>query len=503
MNIESTGAAIKKSKMDVIEAREHEIDIVMDRRMESSPEPSEMCRFLAMFDDCLEAIFSWLPLADLCSLSLTCKRAFKLTNEYFHRKYPHHGMEISNELCGPTIKFNENYVKCFRSNIQNIRLTSVYWNLNVHHLFTFLRLNCCENLRELEFDTINLKSKKPYGAQIHAQLINLTTVSIINCAIHDIYSAILQYCQHLKHLCVREEKPIDMNYQWMQKTYPHLESLIYYVSESESHNIRINTDNPLTQFFERNPHIQKVASDHRVVHIISQANINLKYLVVCIEHAALFSLIYSELKVMCEQRRVQRLRLVFGWYMTFCQVMTNLLASLGTFVTLDLSFDIKESQFISFHPIRCQLFPNVKSLSLEFSHPILETDPIILALPITVPNIEEVHLNPWCKEFIVNLWSCIGIFAKEFKHLHTLVVRSIDPDIIPPDAVVKMNVCRKGISGACLLTIYFPYEVIQKIKFIMPVDSSLVNVKPISSLKRDIFTSDRRFIWFRDINRTR
>lgn len=472
-------------------AREHKTDTEMDRRMESSSELNENSMFLNLNDDCIEAIFRWLPLANLCSLSLTCKRAFKLTNQYFHRQYPNHCMNISNTLSGPIIKYNEYYVKCFRSSIQNIRFTSDYWNLNVVHLFTFLRMNCCENLRELEFDSINLKSKESYGAQIHAQLKNLTTISFINCSTHDIHNGFLQYCDNLKHLIIKEEKLVELNCKWTQEIYPNLKSLVYYVTEA--HTIQINIDIQLQRFLSKNSHIKNIAGDHRIVYLTIESlqNIHLEYLVVRIEHAAFFTAIFNELKSLCEERRIERIRLVFGYSVAFTPTMTSNVASLQKYVTLDLSFTTSELEYFLYHPILQHKFDNVKLLSLEVAQPI--PDRSFHLLPITVPNLEEIHLKPWWKEFIVNFRPCIGTFAAKFKDLKTLVIHLIDPDIIPTDAIIEMDFWRKKITGACVLTIYFPYEVIQKIKFIIPMNSC-VKVKSISALKRDIFTSDRRLI---------
>lgn len=452
-------------------------------------------------DDCIEAILRWLPLADLCSLSLTCKRAFQLTSRYFYRQYPDHRMEVTNRLSGPVIKCSENYLKCFSSNIRSIRLTSEYWNLNPVHLFTFLRMHCSEHLRELEFDTINLKCKEihTYGKQINVQLKNLTTISFVNCTMYDIYHGFLQYCDNLTNLIVNDDesngKPC---YIWLHKTYPHLESFVYYKADSLT-NYPLFDDRTMIAFFENNPHIRNVASDYRIVWNISQTNIKLDYLVVRIKHKAFFGAIINELLSICKQKRIQRLQLVFSNISDeYSTKMTDDLIKLGKYVTLELSFAIEEwrvdeLQFI-IEPLKLEQVPSfkVKSLHLEFCQQFV-SDSYFHKLSEMMCDVEEIHLKPWWNEFIVNFRPSIGTFAARFKQLKTLVIHRIDPDIIPHDVVEEMDIWRRKLSGACLLTIYLPSDVIQKINFTIPVGSR-VNIKPISTLQRDIFTSDRRII---------
>lgn len=447
----------------------------------------EQLMFLDMDDDCIETICNRLPLHDLCSFSLTCKRVYNLTNRYFNRKYKNHRMEIVNESSGPRINTNECYAKCFQSNIQNIRITSLYWNLNPIHLFTFLRLNCCENLNELEFDTINFKANQTYGDQIHIQLANLTTISFINCTHFDIYNGFLRYCQRLQHLSVKEEKPIRMNCAWMLHKYPHLKSLVYHASEF-CYNVP-----RLAEFLQLNGHIKNIGcSGNRILlNIIANANITLDYLWLRIEHASLFNAIYERLQSMCQQKIVQRLKLDFGWYVIFTQEMTSNLATLAALATLDgLSFAIKELQLISYHPIIRQRFENLRSLNLEMAYPITET--IFHVFTVNVPNLEEIHFHPWWSgKFIDNFRICIGILAAKFKQLNVIAIYQIDESIITSNSIIQMNIWRKQLSNACPLTIYLPDGIIRSVKFNMPIES-VVMVKSLSSLKRDIYSCERR-----------
>lgn len=450
---------------------------------------SKQLKFLDMDDDCIETICNRLALDDLCSFSLTCKRVYNLTNRYFNRKYKNHRMEIVNKSSGPRVTTGECYAKCFPSSIRNIRITSMYWNLNPINLFTFLRLNCCENLNELEFDTINFGAQQSYGDQIRVQLAHLTTISFINCTTFDIYNGFLRHCQHLEHLLVKEEKPIRMNCAWMLHRYPHLKSLVYHASEC--YNVP-----RLTEFFRLNGHIKNIgcSGNGPVLNSIANANITLDHLWLRIEHASLFGAIFERLQSMCQQKIVQHLKLDFGWYVIFTPEMTSNLATLAasnTAKTLDgLSFASRELQLISYHPIVRQRFEHLRSLSLETAHPI--TDAIFHVLTVNVPNLEEIHFYPWWSgRFIDNFRICIGILAAKLKRLNVIVIHQIDESLISSNSIIQMNVWRKQLRNACPSTIYLPDKIVRNAKLRIPI-GSIVSVKPLSSLERDISACERR-----------
>lgn len=449
----------------------------------------EQLKFLDMDDDCIEAICNRLALDDLCSFSQTCKRVYNLTNRYFNRTYKNHRLEIVNKSSGPRVNTNECYAKCFPSSIRNIRITSEYWNLNPINLFTFLRFNCCENLNELEFDTINFSGNQSYGDQIQLQLAHLTTISFINCTTFDIYDGFLRHCQQLEHLLVKEEKPIRMNCAWMLHRYSHLKSLVYHAPEC--YNVP-----RLPEFFRLNGHIKNVGCSGNLpmLNCIADANITLDYLWLRIEHASSFNANFERLQSMCQQKIVQRLKLDFGWYVTFTPEMTSNLATLAamnTGQTLDgLSFASRELQVISHHPIVQQRFENLRSLSLEMAHPTNES--IFHVLTVNVPNLEEIHFHPWWSGgFIDNFRICIGILAAKLKRLNVIAIYQIDESVISSNSIIQMHVWRKQLANACPTTIYLPDKIVRNAKLNIPI-GSIVLVKSLSSLKRDIYACERR-----------
>lgn len=448
-------------------------------------------------EDCIESIIRYLPLADLSSLSLTCRRAFELNSQYFYRLYPNYRMELSNKLSGVTVECSESYLNCFSAGIRCIRLKSEYSNLNPMRLFTFLRLHCRPTLQELQFDTINLESREihKYGEQIHGQLKTLPTISFENCTAYDIYDGFLQYCEQLKNLIVYADKSNrEACNKWLEKTYPHLETLVFYKPACPPM-AGIKETNRMLRLLVRNPQIQKIASDYQIVDAIARTNIRLEFLVLRIEHKEYFEAIKLNLFAICMRKRIGRLQLVFTNVYDDYSLMADDLIALGKHVTLELVLAIDENKIFELVLLTSALQQaprfKVKSLHLVFRQPVPDT--YFHELPESVPDVQEIHFKPFWDNVIANFRPSIGTFAARMKHLKTLVIHTIRPEMIPPDVVVEMNTWRKKLAGACRLTIYFPSDVIKRVNFIIPI-GSCVNIKPISQLQRDIFTCDWRII---------
>lgn len=460
-------AAVEKRKLNPDDKENEELSII--------PKRTEL---LDLPDNCIESICARLPLDDLCSFSLTCKRVHREASRHFYLRYKDHQMEIANKLAGPQVEATEPYVKCFKSKIRNIKITSDYWNLGLTSLLTFIRIGCCENLRELEFVSINVKSKQPYGELIKAQLANLTTISFINCPDCDIRNGFLQYCTGLQHLAVKEQINTKIDCTWMLHVYPKLESLVYFVPSKVLENLFI--------FFQLNSHLKRVAcSDDEIIRYISSLGITLDYLLFRIRAPKLLVESLEILKHLCKSEHVNRLKLVFSeWFSTFeyPSQAFNDLVSLGS--TLDgLSFENNQLKLTSHHPLTSEhRFDNIKYLSLGVTKPIATS--LLSWIALKLPNLEEIHLNAI---FMEQFQYSVGALVSVLKNLRTIAIHRIDAKDIAEDSVELMNDLRADLRGAVPLTIHLPYEIIQNVKFRIPF-GSLVFVEPISSLERDIYS---------------
>lgn len=445
--------------------------------------------FVDMIDDCITAICSWLPLETLCSFSLTCKRIYNITNQYFNHHYKNHRMEIVLEASGPRINSNDYYIKCFKSSIRNIRLTSMYYNFNPIHLMTFLRFNCCENLNELELNSIHFKSKHSHDDQIHLQLSNLRTISFINSTDFDIFNVFLRHCHRLQHLIVKEDTAFPMNCSWMLHKYSQLKSFVYYKPG-------LNDIQMLRDFIRLNGHIKNIGcSATRLRDIVAYENGTLDYLMVYmdahwIEHGV--HDIFNQIQLICQQKSVKRLRLDFSFGVMFTPALINniaMLASMGSTTALDgISFTAINpwENSVSSLQIVQQNLNDLRMLNLEVAQPIL-SDTIFHAVQINMPNLQVIELHPWSKKFIDDFYGCIGILTVQLKQLKIIAIHQIDINIISSDSIQQMDIFRKQLCNACPLTIYLPDKIIRSVNFSIPIDS-LVNVNLLSSFQRDVFS---------------
>lgn len=202
--------------------------------------------FLSMNSDCIDKIFEWLELNDICSMSETCKQLKILTSDYFQRKYKNklsRGMHIIAVKGIIELRPNERYVKsfsrCFDSVIVNVD-ARVCTNINLSKtdLPLFIRENCGEYMSSIRFQTMFLS--QTFGNSIMSVLKNVETVVFSDCDIEGTYHQILKYCPNLKYLTVEEMYGNKIE-QLLLETFPKLEHFdcVYYGRVSITDNLKI------------------------------------------------------------------------------------------------------------------------------------------------------------------------------------------------------------------------------------------------------------------------
>lgn len=432
-----------------------------------------------LIDDCIESICARLPLEDLCSFSLTCKRVYQIANRHFSREYKSHHVEIVNTLAGPRIGTKEPYAKCFISNIRNLRITSHYSNLSLTPLLSFIRINFCENLRALELNSVKIGRNQPNGNCIVRQLENLEAISFIDCLQYDIYEGFLRHCKRLKHLVVKEVIDNVVDCSWMSQEYPSLETLAF----SRSSNLKLYTRDPLHTFFQLNPRLKRVkCSDFQILSCILILDIALDCLVFCFEELARVEDCIHILNVLCSQNRVHRLRIEFGHRcnQNFVEkLIYDGLVGLGSVLDGLSCKSLKYCSIITKFDYR---FENVKFLSIK-TDPINAT--IMSIIAYNLPNLNEIHLDFLWNTAGDDPMDCICVAVKELKNLRIMVVYQIVATDTGSEYLDFSRIMLLKDKDPCPLTMYLPYDVAQKAKFKNPSDS-MVAVEPISSLKHEI-----------------
>lgn len=436
-----------------------------DGQVEEISNELRTAEFLDLNDDCIEVIFDRCSLDTLCSLSLTCKRINKLAKFYFNRKYTKHRMEIIDELTGPTVNCNENYVKCFASKIRNIRIATRYLHLNQLRIFKFLKENCCENLKELELDTVALSYKRPekYGSIIKDQLKSVETLSLINCSSYDIYKGFLRYCTQLKHLIVKEDLHKSFDYTWMNQKYPHLESLGFHLHRGISNKIDDQLEDNLESFIQLNPQIKNISTTElKLLMVINRSQLNLDYIILRICKYDLLSEMVELLQILCVSNQLRRVKLEFGFHMLFGQHEVDLCNTFGLFEQfVGLSFTAFNYDYLAGNLIRTGEFVHVKSLCLELSR-LLEAEHF-QRLPALVPNVETICIHPWSEKHTANFSHYVPTMIERLENLTAIAIRKIDPSIAS-SLLTVVDTRRKNAAEVRPLTIYLPSIVVQELE---------------------------------------
>lgn len=178
---------------------------------------SQAASFSTLCDDAIFALFEWLPLNELCSVSRTCTKLQKLSEKHFCLKYPQLLLEkvIVQEVNG-TIGFKEteNYVKCFGHKIENVEIKQCKYN---KQLLRFMRKNCSMNMKRIELPSGEMPKWFLRGIRKILRNVEFLGIgSIEGVSLDDI----LKHCGQIKRLCVVDWIPHELP----ARNYPMLEA---------------------------------------------------------------------------------------------------------------------------------------------------------------------------------------------------------------------------------------------------------------------------------------
>lgn len=208
-------------------------------------------KFLDLNDDCIFAIFEKLSIADLGSMSITCKRLNELASSFFLRKHPNERITIRQKYA--QLLIDENHLKYFTKLIKNIRIKS--GRIDIQYVFDIVSTKFCENLDSLELET-SLQFQKNDGAAIATQLSTIKHLKVENSRKKsDIFNGLLKYCKNLKDLTIMPICDTDNKNNWFYHSYPTVESLTIAASERDNYKPfqKIAYD-----FLQRNPQLKQL-----------------------------------------------------------------------------------------------------------------------------------------------------------------------------------------------------------------------------------------------------
>lgn len=480
------GFASKRFKFDLNELKSFDCDV------------DESMRFLDMIDDCIQTVFRWLTLDDLSSVSSTCEKLNELAGEFFQRKYPENEMGFRLQKTGFEKETDEKYKKHLFKYVRNAKVAAHLSKSAPINSFNFLKLNCCESLKEIQFYWIIFDPNLPYGEIIQNELLNLESIAFISCSINDLIKEFLKYCLNLRHLTVKDgfaplHKHFDEN--WTKTAIPGLESLTYYIDHERYRN-------NLLQFMQLNQQLKNVACSGVDVmqSIVVQSPIVFDHLSFRFYNENEFQQAFEILKSSsCSAKTIQ---LIFDTPINTESI--NLLAGLASVVPLQaLHFthvcdcNSNDEQF----SLMLNSFQALRIFHLKFGD-LSPKD--ILSISTKLPSLCELHLRQYfgnkyrmfhekngLKDFLM-------AFVKHTKNLKIIAIHGLKANdcydansIIIIDDLIELSANRKKIVGGCPITIYFDYDFICKLELKQKQhEHALVRIRPMSELKRDRFSNE-------------
>lgn len=443
--------------------------------------------FLDMNDDCIEAIFSWLSLDELCIMSTTCQRIQCIASAHFHHEYSSkcirmvNGSEIDvkNHTRKSFVRFDDivgNYKKCFSSHIRCITIqeTHSHPRLPVIEYFKFLKSNCCENLKILELKRIDHTADDDCGQYIRKQLSNLKAIRFIDCDIDDIHNEFLQYCSNLRHLWVSSTNQSNYGFAWTQKRYPKLESLLYCV-------VRDDHYADLGRFFSLNRQIKTIeTSNERTMNTITANGIECQQLILRFSGSMqrdIFLRVCNDLKSYCSRGHCEQLALYFTENIVTYEELSHIksFASMEQFQQLHIMIDNIEDILVELSSLKY-----LKCLSLDhcaFGNSISSKIPFY--------NLEKLYLTHNCFHDVTVI-KAITPFVRQLEQLKEVVLCNY---ITTKMDIVKLNRIRSQLKNACPLAIYVHESYLKSTNFVVP-DGSLVTMKSHSD---DVFWNHLNF----------
>lgn len=276
--------------------------------------------FLSMNNDCIDKIFEWLELDDICSISDTCKRLKVLSSDYFQRKHKKKllpGMSIIALNGKIEVLPNERCVRSFSRCFDNVIVKDDFRsNLNIEKLSLFIRENCNENLSSLQFQSMFLNHS--IGESIKSVLMNVETLSFSACELEGTYHKILKHCKNLTYLTVVDTYGNKID-QLLLKTYPKLEhfNCRYYGRVLMTTNLKIFLQHHLNLkrltwcFHARIRETTFSDKTLECIEMIVENGKNIEELFLSFDGTYNLASICDKLKVLCERQHFKRLELDF------------------------------------------------------------------------------------------------------------------------------------------------------------------------------------------------
>lgn len=407
----------------------------------SSSEPS----IFTLNADCLDEIFDYISLADLCSVGRTCKRLYRVAGKYFARNYP-----FKTICMGQTNRSNGDVIQ----KIRNVCET----NFAPYH---FAAAHKYSNLKKIFFCELNNFSDDHFACIVKMNILaQVTTIELFGCSPEfcDIFlNRCLKMCTNLKNLMVTCSQGEGLNLEWTHQHVPTLER--FEISGDcvylESVDLQI--------FLQANPQIKRLSlMDYgSLSEIIRAVGMSIDEM----EYIALFSIYSDQIKASIGEGHIKNLKLWATCYATDGPPLINDLEDINCLVSARIDcFDFGRCE--AHNALALASFVNLRKLHFE-STEISMDDAELLSK--SLKNIEELHLGDF------GSFPQAIPFARRLPELRIITALKKSKKIVDIKALISD---RHKLPNAKILKIYLADEAYRQLRWTSTdLNSDLVKIK--------------------------
>lgn len=432
-------------------------------------EQPDKIKFLDMNDDCILAICEFLNLDDLYSMGSTCVRVNELAGDYFQRKFPNEWIDV-NYKRNRAIVFehpNDNAQNHFGKYFRSIRVTSGK-PIGLEKMFKFIESKCWNELKHLELNNFYGELDKEHGTLVASKLINLKSLKINEFHIDgDIYVGILQHCKNIESFSIHTVLANDTD--WMVQSYPMLKYLNITLDDKYH---RDEFKGSVKEFSNKNPQLQAIeCSQVDVIRAIVSTEIKVPCLKFKIETQKDLNMIYYDLKMACDNEKIDQLELFSGQLLL---TPDNDLADLKPLSVLRNIYYPNEHQVLSI-----QRMINLRYLKMNLG---FQDEGMIELMTMfsKLPKLVELDLI-WHFLNNRNFYDLVLPIVQNSAKMTTLwltPIRCYQWEVnLSLRSVAKLNLARTLVSGAVPLTIYIRVD-----KEAFPVFSAMLKNIPVGDM---------------------
>lgn len=397
----------------------------------ANPTQASSVNILSLDIDCFEAIFDYLTLQDLISISKTCKHHQQSAGFILHRNYSAAVVQCKSSGISVGYYFDGDDLTKF------IHKVIIIGNISLAH-FHNIRSKF-HQLKEIDLFSVDLNVNWECYKEL---LCKLQSLRIKHHVIKNLYENIPIFCTNLKRLCVaRDANDLKLNEgetDWLLQKYPALEHF----------ELSIHTDRPIDElntFLELNMNIRKFATTAECLwqnqHLISCCNAKLEELAIWFGHDEKVELIpiCGLLNKLHERGFYQRL-LLYYFPNEFDQHAADQWASVNSLTKLYAEYaaeNIDLSVLKSLKEIFCRTSETISDLN---------------ALIINCAHLKRIHfLNSSFNDIFVLISKAVRLEKIKVDFLSDGTDFSTVDNVID---LVALNNARRKLDGARKVTLY-------------------------------------------------